>query len=102
MAHVQSYSHATSGTIPASSWATAWFTISSWKGFLQSFPGFQSQRLSIRALDNGDIRFHAVTVWDEHEQLEEWVGSDWSAESLLTSLDPPVYDLVSESLADLS
>jgi len=102
MAHVESYSHATSGTIPSGGWAVAWFTISSWKGFIQSFPGFMSRRLSIRSDDNGDVRFQTVVVWSEVEQLEEWVSSQWSAESLLASLDPPAQNVVSESFADLS
>jgi hypothetical protein len=102
MAYVGSYSHMTSGTIPAQSWGTAWFTISSWKGFIQSFPGFLAHRVSVRAAANGDVRFHTIVVWAEHEQLEEWVASDWSAEHLLGALDPPAYDLVSESFSDLS
>lgn len=102
MAYVVSYSHTTSGTLPSESWASAWFTLSSWKGFLQSFPGFQQQRLSIRPLESGAIRFIVVTVWDEREQLEEWISSDWSSESLLASLDPPATDVDSEAFLDLT
>ncbi|MDQ6905221.1 MAG: hypothetical protein M3176_00185 [Chloroflexota bacterium] len=101
MAHVSSYSHITRANIPQEIWDEAWFTVQSWKSYLQSFPGFFAVRFSARGLDGGDIRFHVVTVWEYAEQLEEWLGSDWSAESLLKSLQKPAYDIDSETYEDI-
>ena len=100
MAHVISYSHLTMASIPENAWDEAWFSIQSWKGYLQSFPGLLSIRMSARALDNGDVRFHVSTAWEYPEQLETWRESKWSAESLLTSISQPAYDVDQETLED--
>lgn len=102
MAHIISYSHDTTASIPARSWDEAWFAIQSWKGYLQSFPGMLSIRMAARALENGDIRFHSSLMWEEPEQLEEWRESHWSMKNLLSSIDPPAYDIEEETLEDLS
>ncbi len=101
MASVSSYSHITVSTIHKETWDEAWFSIMSWKGYLQSFPGFLQVRLAAREMENQDIRFHVVTVWEYVEQLEEWVKSKWSAESLLKSLPQSAYDIVTEAYEDL-
>jgi hypothetical protein len=100
MAHISSYSHHTEASIPAATWDQAWFALSSWKGYLQSIPGFLAIRMSGYPLDNGDVRFRVITVWDYPEQLEAWLGSDWSSESMLGSLSPAAYDLVEHAWED--
>ena len=76
--------------------------LQTWKGLLQSFPGHQATRISSRALENGDVRVFTSTVWDYPEELEEWRESPWSAEELLTAIDPPAYDISEETLEDFS
>lgn len=102
MAHIVSYSHITVGHISREIWDEAWFAVESWKGFLQSFPGFMHVRLSARAVDDELIRFHSVTTWDYLEQLEEWRESQWSADALLKSLDMPAQDIHNETFEDLA
>lgn len=102
MAHIVSYSHVTTGSIPADAWDEAWFSLSSWKGYLQSFPGLLKVHMAARALDNGDVRFHIATSWEYPEQLESWRESQWSAESLLTSISKPAYDVDEETFEDFS
>lgn len=102
MAHIDSYSHVTTATIPRDVWDECWFALQSWKGYLQSFPGFLSMRLAARPLENGDVRVHSATVWEYPEQLEAWRDSDWSAESILTTLSQPAYDVVEETYEDFS
>ncbi len=102
MAYTVSYSHVTTASIPKESWDEAWFAIMSWKGYLQAFPGLLTFRLSGYALPNGDVRFHVATIWEYIEQLEAWRESQWSANSLLTKIRNPAYDLVEETYEDLS
>ena len=102
MGHVVAYSHLTTATIAADVWDEAWFSLSSWKGYLQSFPGLHHTRMSARALDNGDVRVHIATVWEYPEQLEEWRESDWSAENLLRNLSRPATDIREETLEDFA
>ena len=102
MANVSSYSHVTTGTIPRDAWDEVWFAVESWKGYLQSFPGLLTVRISARALKNGDIRFYSATVWEYPEQLEAWRESQWSAKSLLLNvLRYPAYDVSEETFEDL-
>ena len=98
MAQIVAYSHNTTLSIPAEAWDEAWFTLMSWKGYLQSFPGFLELRLAGRALDNGDVRLHTATLWDYPEQLEAWRESDFSVRKLLQGLRRPVYDVEEETL----
>lgn len=100
MAHVVAYSHVTTANIPQIAWDEAWFSLQSWKGYLQSFPGFSGVRLAARALDNGDVRCQVITLWEYPEQLEAWRESQWSAESLLTTINQPTYELVEETFED--
>lgn len=100
MAHLTSYSHVLTCNIPRSVWDEAWFTLQSWKGYLQSFPGFIALRMAARELDNGDIRFHTMTVWEYPEQLQEWRASQWSADALLHSISDHVYDMDDEIFED--
>ena len=93
MAQVDSYAHITIASLPKETWDEAWFTLQSWKGYLQSFPGFLAVRFAARLLDNGDIRFHVSTIWEYPEQLEEWLGSEWGAEHILQALEQPAYDI---------
>lgn len=101
MGHVVGYSHLTIATVPSEAWDEAWFSIASWRGYLQSFPGLQESRLSARALEqSGDVRVHIATIWEYPEQLEAWRESKWSAASLLTNLSRPAYDVHEETLED--
>ncbi len=100
MAYASSYSHYTEASIPAESWDEAWFSIMSWKGYLQSFPGLLSFTLSARPLDNGDVRFLGGTHWEYPEQLDEWRQSHWSMKNLLTSIKNPAYDVVEATWED--
>ena len=102
MGHIVSYSHVTTATVPADTWDEAWFSLSSWKGYLQSFPGYKGMRLAARPLENGDVRVHCATIWEYPEQLEEWRKSDWSAEAILSSLRTPAYDVIEETFEDFS
>jgi hypothetical protein len=102
MAHVVSYSHITDATIPAHVWDEAWFSISSWKGYVQSFPGFIGIHLAARALDNGDVRLRTAVNWEYPEQLEEWLESGWSAQALLSNLRTPAYDISEDTFEDFS
>ena len=101
MANVSSYSHVTTAVIPKDSWDEAWFAIESWKGYMQSFPGLLTVRVSARALENGDIRFHSATIWEYPEQLEVWRSSPWSVRQLLTSVRTPAYDIDEETYEDI-
>jgi heme-degrading monooxygenase HmoA len=78
MAHIVSYSHITLATVPSEVWDECWFTLQSWKGYLQSFPGYLGMHLAARALEDGDVRVHSATVWEHPEQLEAWRESEWS------------------------
>lgn len=100
MAHIISYSHVTRATIPADVWDEAWFTIQSWKGYLQSFPGFLNIHLAARPLENGDVRMHVATIWEYPEQLEAWRESHWSAQHILTALSHQAYNLDEETFED--
>ena len=102
MGHIISYSHVTTATIPAETWDEAWFTLSSWKGYLQSFPGYKGVHLAARHLENGDVRVHCATRWEYPEQLEEWRKSKWSVEALLTNLRHAAYDVDEQTYEDFS
>lgn len=102
MAEVASYTSLTMATVPQTTWDEAWLALISWKGYLQAFPGHISTRVSARALENGDVRVFVSTVWEYIEQLEEWRGSEFSAEKILTMIDPPAYDTIVETLEDFS
>lgn len=102
MAYIIGYSRLTSLTVPATAWDEAWFALASWKGYMQSFPGYQAIRISARALDNGDVRVHTAVSFEYPEQLEEWRTGPFTIEHLLTSIDEPAYDVVGESVEDLS
>ncbi len=101
MAYIASYSHVTTGVVPRDSWDEIWFAFQSWKGYLQSFVGLQSVRISARALDNGDIRVHTATIWDEPEHLESWRESQWSFKNLLVNVRHPAYDIDEETYEDM-
>lgn len=100
MGHITTYSHVTTANIPSESWDEAYLSLASWKGYLQSFPGYLGIRLSSYQLDNGDIKLHVHSVWEYPEQLEEWRESKWSAESLLRELRKPAYDVTVETFED--
>ncbi len=101
MAYIISYSHQTEGSVPQAVWDEAWYIIQSWKGYLQSFPGFIQTHMAARPLDNGDVRFLVLTRWEYPEQLEEWSSSQWSAARLLGALRQPAYDVVTYTYEDL-
>ena len=101
MAYIPSYSHYTMASIPAEVWDEAWFSIQSWKGYLQSFPGLGHFSFAARPLDNGDVRFISATHWEYPEQLEEWRNSQWSMDNLLKSIRKPAYDITEETFEDL-
>jgi hypothetical protein len=100
MAYISSYSHVTTASIPAEAWDEAWFAIQSWKGYLQSFPGNTGIHLAARALENGDVRFHAALSFEYPELLEEWRSSHWSMDNLLKSISKPAYDIDEETFED--
>ncbi len=102
MAYIFSYSHITTATIPAESWDEAWFAMQSWKGYLQAFPGLLAVRLSARAMENGDVRFHSQTSWEYPEQLAEWRDGHWSMRNLLSSISKPAFDIAEETMEDFS
>ncbi|MDQ6737674.1 MAG: hypothetical protein M3Z30_08240 [Gemmatimonadota bacterium] len=97
MAHVSAYSQVTTGTVPRAVWDESWFSIASWKGYLQSIPGCLGIHLAARRLESGDARIHVTTLWQHDEQRQAWVESDWAAERLLRSLDRPAYDIITEA-----
>ncbi|HZD78864.1 MAG TPA: hypothetical protein VE646_02330 [Actinomycetota bacterium] len=98
----ESYTHLIAGSIPRDTWQEAWYSISTWKGYLQSFPGFLRLRVSIRELEGGDIRVAIATIWEHEEQLDAWLGGQWRADRILQQLSTPAYDVTDEILADLS
>ena len=102
MAYVSSYSLVTAGSVPKSRWEEAWDTAASWKGYLQSFPGLLSVRISARELEDGDVRVKLETIWEHREQLEEWAACPYAATKLLAGLDTPAYDVTDEVFEDLS
>lgn len=102
MAYVGTFSHVTVGTIPSEVWDEAWFSIESWKGYLQSFPGYQTMRFAARTLENGDVRVHLAIVWEYPEQLQEWAQSSWTGAALLRALAKPAYDISTETFEDLA
>ncbi len=102
MAHIDSYSHFVTANVPAEAWDEAWMVLTTWKGFLQSFPGSRTIRISARPLDNGDVRVLVFSVWSYPEDLEEWRASEYSASSLLSQLSRPAYDISEETLEDFS
>jgi hypothetical protein len=58
--------------------------------------------LAARPLENGDVRLRAAVSWEYPEQLDEWCESQWSAESLLTNLRTPAYDIHEDTFEDFS
>lgn len=102
MPYPVSFSHLTSASVPGAAWDEAWMALESWKGYLQAFPGFLRLRMSARALDGGDVRLHVAISWEHTEQLEEWLGSRWTASGLLRSLSRPAFDITEESCVDVS
>ena len=102
MAHVVSHSHLYMASVPAETWDEAWFVMMTWKGMLQSYPGHRGTRISAFPLENGDVRLHALTIWDNPEQLEEWLHSGWSADALLGHVEPSPYDLEQATLEDFA
>ncbi len=102
MAHIISYSNMVMASVPQEYWDEAWFTFNSWKGYLQSFPGHLSTRISARPLENGDVRMFITTVWRDPEELEEWRGSQYSAEVLIKKITKGVYDIINEVFEDFS
>ena len=101
MAYVVSYARVTNATIPKDIWDEVWLSIQSWKGFLQSIPGFYSMRFAARRLENGDIRILMMTNWHEPEQLDAWHSTQWSADKLLKSFEQDAYDVTSETYEEL-
>lgn len=102
MAFISSYSHVTAGSVPRADWDEAWDTAASWKGYLQSFPGLLTVRISARALEDGDVRVRLESVWEHPEQLEEWAASPYAGTALLAGLDRPAYDVTEEVFENLS
>lgn len=104
MAEIVSYSHVTEASVPVQVWDEAYYSLSSWKGYLQSFPGFLGLRMSAYALENGDVRVHTATIWEYPEQLEAWRESTWSAEAILSALggEQPVYDVLERTYEDFA
>jgi len=102
VAYVDSYSRITSGTIPAEVWDEVWFSLASWKGYLQSVPGFRGLRFAARALNDGNVSFYLTTSWSYPEQLEEWHGSPAAGDKLLTKFGVEIKDLQSDTYEDLS
>lgn len=96
MAHVSAYSQMTTATVPRGVWDESWFSLASWKGYLQSLPGCLGIRLAARTLESRDVRLHVTTLWEHPEERQAWLESAWSAEHLLRNLDQPAYDLVTE------
>ncbi len=102
MAHIDSYSHLVTATVPGDAWDEAWIALTDWKGYLASFPGGRSIRISARALENGDVKVYIQTVWSYPESLEEVRESKFSANLFLTKLHHPAYDITEEYLEDFS
>lgn len=102
MAYISSYSHVTVATVPRSGWDEAWFSIASWKAFLQAFPGLLHVHLAARELGSEDIRFQVATTWEHAEQRDAWAASQWAADHLLTTLTHPAYDVTTEAFDDFS
>lgn len=102
MAFVSSYSHVVGASIPIASWEKAWWTLQSWKGYLQAFPSAPRVRVSARELANGDVRLMVQTCWENREELEEWIASDYTAHKMLGRLDPAPYDVTDDAYEDLS
>jgi hypothetical protein len=102
MADIQSLSHETRFVAPAISADKVWFGLESWKGYLASFPGCLEVRIGGRQLENGDVRFSVRTIWEYHEQVDEWDRSDLTADKFLAFIEPPCYDMTTEIFEDLA
>lgn len=99
MPYVASYSNITTAEIPEGSWEEAWAFLASWRGFLPSIPGFLESSIGARRIDDERVRIHTVTTWEELEQLEEWLASEWTAAKSLARLTHPP-DSVSEEVIE--
>lgn len=102
MPDIHGFSYVTTGTVPASSWDVAWDTLQSWKGLMQSFPGFQALRIEARRLADGSVRLYTNTQFETVAELEEWARSPYTAEVALTGLPEAVQNLQSEAFEVLT
>ncbi len=96
MAHVSSYAHDMTFTVPAASANRVWSGLMSWKGFMASFSGLLTVRTAGRILENGDLRLRVSTVWEHEAQLDEWIGSELTPKGLFGDIEPAVYDVIDE------
>jgi len=102
MAEIQSLTHQTRFVTPAGSADRVWFSLETWKGFLASFTGCLEVRIGGRQLENGDVRFSVMTIWEYPEQLDAWDQSDLRADRFLADIEPPSYDVTTEIFEDLA
>lgn len=101
MAHVSSYAHDTTFTVPAASANRVWSGLVSWKGFMASFTGLLTLRTSGRILESGDVRLRVSTIWEHEAQLDEWIASEMTPLKLFGEVDPAIYDVSDEIYENL-
>lgn len=73
MPDIAAWEHRTVARVPADGWQEAWYSLVSWRGYLQSLPGSLAVRLAARRLPSGDVEVHVATLWEHRAQLARWL-----------------------------
>lgn len=89
MPDVASWEHRTTAVVPAAIWAETWYSLTSWRGFLQSVPGCLAVRLAARPLEGDEIEVHVDTLFEHREQLEAWMEGPFLPRRVFADLSEP-------------
>ncbi len=73
MPTIAAWEHRTVARVPPDGWEEAWYSLASWRGFLQSVPGQLAVRVSVRDVESGEIEVHVSTLWEHQAQLTGWL-----------------------------
>lgn len=101
MPEVTSWEHRTTAVVGSGTWEEAWHSLVSWRGYLQSLPGFLAMRLAVRGLEGGDVEVHVDTLWEHREHLERWLQGPFLPRRIfaeLTSAGRVTTDVVLQGL----
>lgn len=100
MPYVASYSNVTRATVDDAVWKETWTFLASWRGYLQSIPGFLTASIGARRLSDDRVRVHTVTTWEDLALLEDWLSSEWTAAKRFARLSIPAVDVDEEIIED--
>lgn len=103
MAHIPSYSHVTTATIPAAAWYDAWPLLAGWRDWLLSQETVLTVQHVARKVENGDVRVMVIVQWEEPEQRDTWSQqAEWRPQRILERLRHPAYDISEEAFEDVT